>query len=558
MTFHNRKYLKLFPAACTTLAAGMLMEIIDVSVSGWLLGADAASAITVLATPITILEFESFLCGIGGTVVFLRYAGKFEELNAHKAFGTTFWLGLLVGTITAMLFFLLQEPYMGFINAGDSIGHYVREYYTPFLIVAAVQPACYSLNSLVYMDGDAKTSVCASIVQLLTNAALSFVLCRRFGISGCAFGTLAGFAASFLVLSTHLLRPAKSFRMFLHFSPRMLPPIFKFGTIDGLSLLFWSFLLLGIDAAVVRLEGPEMLVCVTVIWVITGFVTIFDAPAIAAQPLIETYLEERNYRIARSVARLATYYCVGISGIMGLAFLIFPDLVLLVADLRQAACIADARLTVRIYAVSLVFWALSFYLQRLYIFIHYTKAALFLSFLKDAILPVLMASALVPIIGVHGLWTGWCLAIPFAIVVTLAMIAKTRGRAWVPYGLPPPLPKRVMQTHSLTLKPEEIRRIKDRLASVAAQFTDEKTGGMAGRVIEASLTSILKAAGPITAHAFVTLDFSSGLAVIIGYDCPRVTVSPESPSGIPEPTLITTGAFPRLLYRISTSPASED
>ena len=228
------------------------------------LGSESVSAIQAV-TPLFWVVFDIGLgIGLGCNVLISRQIGSGDRKSAESTIIHGIILSIVIATVTAPFIYLLIEPMMIWMGAGE-ISSMGVSYLTPVLACNIFQVLSPTLAGFLRGEGAAKRSNYAMIAGTLTNIVLDPIL-----IYGCGLGVMgAGIATAmvpvvstvimlyfYISKSTTIPMTIKGFRFNWGFVGSILyigmPKMLEMFTMDALDAINRLFLIecAGIDAMV--------------------------------------------------------------------------------------------------------------------------------------------------------------------------------------------------------------------------------------------------------------------------------------------------------------------
>ena len=210
------------PAAITmifTQMTGVVANIIDGVITSRFLGADAYSAVSLLAPMVNIILLLAGFVSIGGQIVCARQVGKGERDEA----GAVFTFSALFGIIIALFFVLLSlfSPEMMFRICGVSLNkrpelyEHMLRYLNGYLIGIPAVVMVQVLSPFVVMDNGKRLVTVSSVVLCIADIAgdLVNVLVFRGGIYGMGMATSAAMWLQLAVITVYFFGRTRYFRI---------------------------------------------------------------------------------------------------------------------------------------------------------------------------------------------------------------------------------------------------------------------------------------------------------------------------------------------------------
>ena len=435
MKFYTAQFRNLILAATLAMVVEFLMSLTDRVVAGNLLGEPALAGLGLCTAADQLAVFFSLLVACGASIRFLSAMGRFDAAAARRAFSCGLFAAIGLGVLVSGLLTVARDPFLGLFGADpETLGHAVS-YWRWFMAAILVMPLQIYLLVMVYADGDETACMISYPVQLGVNAVVSWLGCRAYGTAGCAFGTFCGNLASVAVLSGHFLKRANALRPVAWFSFRELGLMAKGAFADAAVQLCWAVMTI-VVCRVTAAADPALMPVAATVGTMLGFTVVFDGVSTAAQPLLEVYYGEGNFRRVRSLMKLATTAVVIEGLVVSLVEVAAPQVVLELVGIEDGPSRAAAAEAVRTVGLAMVFWALAALYNSYYQYIERPLLACALVAVKELVVPAVFVLAGFRLGGFRGIWIGYALAAPVSLVLFATGVRILRGRHAVPLLLP--------------------------------------------------------------------------------------------------------------------------
>ena len=402
--FGVAKFRGLLLVATFSMVIEFLMGLADSIIAGNLLGETALAGLNLLQPPMNMVSFVACLLGTGTAICFSLETGRFDRARAAEMFSQGFWGAVLLGGLGVLAMMFGRDAFLDMFGATSDELRYAVPYWNWFAACAILEPLAVLLANSVYADGGARLCFWSYVAQLGSNCGISLVLCKAFGIAGCALGTVIGNLLAIAVLSCHFLRREHTLRLVRHFAFGDLWRICRSSFGDASVRLCWAALFALLNAFVIRNYGAGMLPVLSVVLVVLGLSEAFNGPANAAQPIVGVYLGERNTIGVRTVMRVATRVTLVEGAAVSLVLLCWPQLMVRLVGIDEPELVGAACTAVRLVSGGLVCTALGFLYNSYYIFIGREGLACALTALLNFAVPVALYPVFGRMFGIDGVW----------------------------------------------------------------------------------------------------------------------------------------------------------
>ncbi len=175
--------LQIVPAIASQMIA-LLYNLADTYFVGLINNPVQTAAITVVSPCFVMLTAISNLFGVGGASAIARALGKKEPNRARQIASVSFWGGLVMGILFALLFWLLERPILTLCGAREETFAVVMAYAKWVVVIGGPWTVLNTLlANLVRAEGSARRAFVGVSLGGVLNIALDplFVLPRFLG-----------------------------------------------------------------------------------------------------------------------------------------------------------------------------------------------------------------------------------------------------------------------------------------------------------------------------------------------------------------------------------------
>ena len=175
--------VQIVPAIASQMIA-LLYNLADTYVVGLINDPVQTAAITVVSPCFVMLTAISNLFGVGGASAIARALGKKEPDRARQIASVSFWGGLVMGILFALLFWLLERPILTLCGAREETFAVVMAYAKWVVVIGGPWTVLNTLlANLVRAEGSARRAFVGVSLGGVLNIALDplFVLPRFLG-----------------------------------------------------------------------------------------------------------------------------------------------------------------------------------------------------------------------------------------------------------------------------------------------------------------------------------------------------------------------------------------
>ena len=518
MDFGIRRFRSLLFMATLGMGAEFFLALADTVIAGHLVGENALGGINLLLPVFSLVQFVAALVGTGTAVRYSFETGRLDQKRATEMFSQGFWTILAFGLLLLAAFVFGREAFLGCFHADPAHVDAARTYwkcYTPCIVLL---PMTLYLISLVYADGDMFSCALGYGALIIGNIVISYFLCRRMGVAGCALGTVIGNFVAMLSLSSHFLHKANSLKLIRHFRFRDLWLVCKSSFADASVSLCWALLFFLLAKLVLAEFGPSRLPVLSVVLVCVNLTLLFNGIAAAVQPVVGVFAGERNDRAIREVMNAAML----IAFLEGLAaavfFAVFPAAaVRLVGGINTPENQRLALGAVRIVAFGFIGAPFVFLFNSYYLFIERYALAIGVTLFADICVYAVLCPPAAHFFGPTGLWVSLGVS-PVLAVVGYALFVMIRyGRERFPLLLDPARARNQFAI-SFRVSAAAAERAAEAVSAALRRLGLAASADEAVRIIRRAFAKMVEINAGVRVNAEVGFDCNDGVCLCLRDD----------------------------------------
>ena len=291
------------------------------------------------------------------------------------------------------------------------------------------------LSNMVYADGDETVNNISYAMQLGGNIILSVILCRKLGMTGIIIGTVIGNAAGILALLSHFTRKGNTLHFTWYFNIKELWQAIRFSAVDATIYVCWAVMDYVLIGYIARHYGDEAQVVLAIITNLIEFCVVMDGVGLAVQPLVETYLGEKNYKMIKRLMKSAIKAAATEGIVATVLVFIFARQFAGIFGIRDAMVLTHCVRALRIVCLSMTFCSLLALTTSYYMLIEHIGLSVAITVLKDGVLYTLLPLVFSMLWGENGIWAGFAAATPVALALSFLFIYLTGNRSLFPWLL---------------------------------------------------------------------------------------------------------------------------
>lgn len=365
----NRKFFSYIIPTTLTMAATSLASVIGGILVGNLLGARELAAIGLSEPIIYIMNMTFLLFSVGGTTCSAIAKGKRNDAQANVLFSLTFLLGIGAGLLLSLLMLFFSKPFIGAIAGSDpALGQLAYDYVQPLAILPPIMIFTMGMAQFIRAEGSPGLSAMVAIVANAINLVLTFVLIeyRGMGIAASGIGIVVGYVASILVVLPYIFSKKRTFRLcaIRRQDVHEAGEIIKVGLPQALQMGMSFLRALLLNGLVVLWLGSlgmsAMAVCLNMMMITDIFVGGISDSLFS---ILGTLFGERDNLGIKSAFRASAIILLLFSSLIMVGLIVFSVPVAGAFGIRTAEGLAVVSPALKMYALSLPFYAINGLLQ---------------------------------------------------------------------------------------------------------------------------------------------------------------------------------------------------
>lgn len=405
ISFGNSAVKALFGTSLLMMIATYLSTVSSMLIVGQIVGEVGLAAVD-LVTPLnSYATFIAGMIGIGSALLYFRYLGASELDRANEIFGQAIILALAVGLLLYIAMSVGKNAFFDSMQLSEAVRSEAEAFWKYQKLLVAIIPIDFLLFELLYTD--TLITVIANVVLFTVGIGSSIIFTKLYGTMGASMGMAVGYLLCDLVLCLHFFRKKNIFSFTWHFSGKDILEMFRLSLVDSSSYLDSGILVLFINTYVIRHFTESMLPVSAVIIAVLDMVVVFDSIGAAFSPVAEVYLGEGNYQDEKDVARFSLILSVLFGLVVAVFFILFAPLLAKSMGLTDPDSIEKAVKGVRLFALSLPFFSISYMMISQYVAVREIAVAVAYEWSKSLILPAAFIFIFGKLFGFQGIWAAF-------------------------------------------------------------------------------------------------------------------------------------------------------
>lgn len=437
---------KLFPMilrysipAAISLLITAIYNIVDRIFVGNFNGTSALAGLSICFPLSYMMMAFGLTCSAGGSSLFSLFAGKKEQKNMNRAFGNALLLAIASEIALSVCLLIFAEPILKVFGATETAYTYALDYYKIVALGCLFQGLTQVFCDFVRVSGKPVMGMCVTGIGAVTNIILDavFVAVMGWGVTGAAWATVIGQILSalfgaYLVLKgyTKVEIKRETFRFDVGLSKKIISCGFAF----WIAQMAMGLISLVYNSQLGKYGGDTAISVYAVVASIMTFV-IMPASGISQgiQPIVGNNFGAGNYKRVMAVLYQASAFSVGITCIIWLIVMFFPEAILLsfgateemlefgIVGLRTNFCITPV--------LGFVMLATTFFQS-----IANPLPSIVITFLRQILFLIPFIYILPILWGINGIFMAQPISDALALILSAVLIAREQHRL---YKLPP-------------------------------------------------------------------------------------------------------------------------
>ena len=433
--FCEIKFRSMLFTGTLTLAVLYIMLLCDSIIAGYFIGETGVAAINAV-TPVTgIVTFLSTVVAIGSGILYSREIGAMNKRRADEIFGQGLILSIAIAAFSALALALGRELYFRANGVTGEIYELASAYYRWTPLNAILSVTVNYLTQMVYTDGDETCNNISYGCQIGGNIILSVLLARSLGMAGIILGTILGNVLGLLAICWHFFKKSNTLHFVWHLSWRDLLDSVRFSIVDAAIYLCWAVMDYVMIGHISARYGETGQITLAVVVSVIEFSVVMDGVGMAVQPLMGTYLGEKNHVLIRRLMRAALTAAL-IEGLIAnvLVFIFAKQFCALFGIAGGAALLPSVR-AVRIVSLGMTFCSVFSLTTSYYMLVNHVGLSVAITVLKDGLLYSTLPLLASVLFGETGMWAAFAAVPALALALAFLFVRLRYGAARFPYLL---------------------------------------------------------------------------------------------------------------------------
>lgn len=285
------------------------------------IGSEGLAAVSFGMPVYLFYNILSYGMSIGGSIHFSASVARGEEKEGVRIFNTVFKSLLLLYVVTMLLALLFLPQFVGLLGA-DPADEITRNYIRTQLIFIPVMFTQGPFYYFVHNDNNPGLAALALSLSNVVDICLNYVLVVRLqtGVQGSVYATVAGACLMLILTGSHIVRKKGILRFTkggidLGIALRAM----KTGLATSIQYFYQFITMIVVNHMLMAMSGITGVAVFDVIYnLATLFLAITEAVSMTLEPMLSSYLSERNTGNIKNTLKISFVY----SFVLGIAFVL--------------------------------------------------------------------------------------------------------------------------------------------------------------------------------------------------------------------------------------------
>ncbi|MBQ6098387.1 MAG: hypothetical protein IJL02_00805 [Methanobrevibacter sp.] len=407
--------------------AGNICLFVDGLIVSFLIGAGNLAPIQSVAPVITFVNLIYWMIGLGGSVLCSVAKAEFDDEKSNSYFSVAITSLLSIGILITVIGLLFSNNISQLLCISQpGLTSSVNQYFIALII--GMPFLCYmmSLSYFIRADGIPTLPFRAILIANIVNICCDIIYIKfvGMGLSGAALATSTGYAVGSIIISYYFFKSERTLRfikMKLNALFDYLKQIVKSGFSSSSTQLYLTLKLFIINILLGMYIGKSGIVAFGICYNSLFILYIFlIGTAQTMSPIVSVYFKEEDFSGVNYIINRSLKIVVVASLALSVLFIVCPQSLLLLYNVKNPSDIPVVLNAIRIFAVSYVGTAITF----LYTFyaqaIQKNQLSTIISLLEGFVLPIGLAFVLSFAIGGNGIWISFAIAEAITILFIFA------------------------------------------------------------------------------------------------------------------------------------------
>lgn len=421
----NRKFITYLIPSILMIFAMQFGSLVDGIFVGNFIGNEALSASSLVMPILYIVQIPGFALGIGGAIVVANLLGKRDEIGAKKAFSFSIIVGMGISIAFAILSFFVSAPLAAlFGQSSPEYTEYARQYIFIYLVTDPIITFALLIGSFMAVDNNPRLSSIFYIVSNIAKVGLEILLIKVMepiggAMYGAALSTAAGYFVGMIVTIFYFRSKKRMLTLTFKIKDSGAKYIFKATATSAINMLLTAIQMLIVNVFIGALLSDYDLV---LYGLISNMVFLFDLLCGGVLNIIPNlcgiFYGEKDYYSLKSVARKIYWINLGITVLISLFILIFPEAYCSIFGFTPSGDVTYLHSILWVYLISFIPYEINKFSTNYYPTISKNVPSMVTVFLRELIIVLPLTLVLLHTNGLMG----YCIACAVNEIATVLIV----------------------------------------------------------------------------------------------------------------------------------------
>ena len=432
----KRKFNSYLIPGVLMVMAMQLGNIVDSILVSNIIDIDGMTAISLSLPVLYFAQIIGFAIGVGGAVTISVMLGKRQIKEASGVFSVCMVADVALSLIFSALAPVVSSPLAHFLAQTPRLEELLMPYIYMYLLFTPLINVCILVSNVVTIDNCPKLGASCLVIATVVNLGLDYFFLKytSLGMYGAGLSTVIGYGVGNFVLIPYFLSKKRMLSINLKEGLRQLRMLWQVVKAGASQVSFLVMLILQyfvLNSFIRSTLGPDNTAIYSVCMNSVEIVRLFIEGIIGViQTIAGVLYGEKDYFGIRQLVRRTVKIVVFVVAALMAVFIVFPDAVLTVFSFNKYEIYDSARLCVRLFSLTFIFFAANRITQVYYQTTLKTTLSTINTVLQGFVYLLPLSILFIGTVGIMGVSVAAALteALAFFTVCVFRMIQQKRGK----------------------------------------------------------------------------------------------------------------------------------
>ena len=359
----KRKFNSYLIPGVLMVMAMQLGNIVDSILVSNIIDIDGMTAISLSLPVLYFAQIIGFAIGVGGAVTISVMLGKRQIKEASGVFSVCMVADVALSLIFSALAPVVSSPLAHFLAQTPRLEELLMPYIYMYLLFTPLINVCILVSNVVTIDNCPKLGASCLVIATVVNLGLDYFFLKytSLGMYGAGLSTVIGYGVGNFVLIPYFLSKKRMLSINLKEGLRQLRMLWQVVKAGASQVSFLVMLILQyfvLNSFIRSTLGPDNTAIYSVCMNSVEIVRLFIEGIIGViQTIAGVLYGEKDYFGIRQLVRRTVKIVVFVVAALMAVFIVFPDAVLTVFSFNKYEIYDSARLCVRLFSLTFIFFA---------------------------------------------------------------------------------------------------------------------------------------------------------------------------------------------------------